>query len=348
MRRSTLNAIIAFVLVVVLAIGVTITCAIGSSGFTNSNFSTWFNSWGKGSKVEQEIVDQHDSGLISPGEASGDGMKITAATIASSLYETYGISPIAEAALTLTVTPTPADAELTGGKFTIAFKNASSAWATGKTVTEYVTLSQSNEKQATVSCLKAFGEPIVITYTVKGENGANKTATYQLDYRARITGAARGLLLNNSERYDIHGDEAYEYVNPTSLDATLLFSEHTIQETFTITSCKIALSDVAKAQLKEQNITPVKNEITNGAKISGAELTWDITGLMDTIFGATAWKTAAFREVAENGTCLFNIFITVTDGYSECIVDDEGIGFREGFPKAAQSVQFSGGSQHTF
>lgn len=290
-----------------------------------------------------------DSGLVSPGEASGDGMKITAATIASSLYETYAVPMAAEAALTLTVTPTPADAELTGGKFTIAFKNASSAWATGKTVTEYVTLSQSNEKQATVSCLKAFGEPIVITYTVKGENGSNKTATYQLDYRARITGF-RGLLLNGDEHYAVY-DDTISYIEPTSLDATLLFSEHTIQETFTITSCKIALSDVAKAQLKEQNITPVKNEITNGAKISGAELTWDITGLMDNFFGAAAWKTAAFRTAIDNADYnFFEITIDISDNYST--FDFGGTSYlsfkADSLPKAAQNVQFSGGSQHTF
>ena len=309
-----------------------------------------------GKKVTKEPETQtgeeeQESGLVSPGEVEMNGIKITAATLSAPMYEAYGAPRGAEAALTLTVTPTPADAELPGAKFTMAFKNASSAWATGKTVTEYVTLSQSNEKQATVSCLKAFGEPIVITYTVKGENDANKTATYQLDYRARIIDRVDGALYyNNDKSYNtsVHDYDSWSFVAPKSLNMTLEVSDHTIQETFTVSECRIVLTDNVKNSLQSKNITPVKTELSGGAKMNGLEFTWDITGLMDTIFGATAWKTAAFREVAENGTCLFNIFITVTDGYSEHIVDDEGIGFREGFPKAVQSVQFSDGSQHTF
>lgn len=321
-----------------------------------------------GKKVTKEPETQseeegQESGLVSPGEVEMNGIKITAATLSAPMYEAYGAPRGAEAALTLTVTPTPADAELTGAKFTMAFKNASSAWATGKTVTEYVTLSQSNERSATVSCLKAFGEPIVITYTVKGENDANKTATYQLDYRARI---AKGNVRFGGVYFEIaKKDLGYALIDNESDKIELLFtySDYTVKDTFTADETTFKFTETFKAACQSAGVTlpeitpgkiktftfPADSSNTKGiyfelpyASGSGAPV--------ELLFGKTAYKTNAFRDVvtAQNDTGIFELTVKATDGHTT-FSKSANLGINlSGFPKAVQSVQFSDGSQHTF
>lgn len=301
---------------------------------------------------------KQDSGLVSPEEVVANGIKIAAAPISPSLYNTYAVPRTAEAALTLTVTPTPADAELTGAKFTIAFKNASSAWATGKTVTEYVTLSQSNEKQATVSCLKAFGEPIVVTYTVKGENGANKTATYQLDYRARIVDC--GVKFGGITLALTKSDLGYAMMDNESdkIQLVLIYSDYTVKDTFTADETTFKFTETFKAACKSASVT--LPEITPGTVSTASTNTNNITfelpyasgsgAPVELLFGKTAFKTSAFREVvtAQNATGIFELTVKATDGHTTFAKSvNYGLNL-SAFPKAAQSVQFSGGSQHTF
>ena len=73
--------------------------------------------------------------------------------------------------LTITATVSPDNsADNTGLDWSMAFKNPSSAWATGKTLSDYMTLTPSGadvagSKTVSVKCLKPFGEQIVITAT---------------------------------------------------------------------------------------------------------------------------------------------------------------------------------------
>ena len=86
---------------------------------------------------------------------------------------------------TVTATVTPANVvqydKLVWG---IAFKNESSAWANGKTVTDYVTISVSEDSlTCTVTCKQAFAEQVVI----KVHDRLNCAyATLNVDYLKRI------------------------------------------------------------------------------------------------------------------------------------------------------------------
>ncbi len=64
---------------------------------------------------------------VSHGSAFGGGE-----TCLEREYEAYGVSAQAETAYTLTATITPSDAANKAVDWTIAFKNASSEWATEK------------------------------------------------------------------------------------------------------------------------------------------------------------------------------------------------------------------------
>ena len=94
-------------------------------------------------------------------------MQLTASKLSSAEYAENGVSAIAESAYTLTATITPSDAGNKAVDWTVAFKNGSSTWATGKTVTDYVTVTPTSEGSLTarVECKAAFGSQIVVTVT---------------------------------------------------------------------------------------------------------------------------------------------------------------------------------------
>lgn len=104
----------------------------------------------------------------------------------------------------LTATITPNDAITVGFTWTVSFKNASSSWATGKTVTDYVTVTKdsSNDLKATVTCLKPFGEQIIVKIKC---DYSDASATATVDYKARVAS----------------GSVTFESQTPPSEDITL-------------------------------------------------------------------------------------------------------------------------------
>lgn len=89
------------------------------------------------------------------------------------------------ASLTATVTPSDANQAVT---WAIEFVNSSSTWANGKTVTDYVELSNANQPSVNVTCKAPFGEQIKITCT-SAENSA-VSASCTVDFLQSITGAS--------------------------------------------------------------------------------------------------------------------------------------------------------------
>ena len=90
--------------------------------------------------------------------------------------------------VTLTATVKPDSAADKTVDWAVAFVNPSSEWATGKTVTDYVTVTPSSDGSttATVKCLRPFGEQIKVTVTSR--TNANATASCTVDFSARLGG----------------------------------------------------------------------------------------------------------------------------------------------------------------
>ncbi|MGN0804945.1 MAG: hypothetical protein ACI4MS_06150 [Candidatus Coproplasma sp.] len=145
--------------------------------------SEWFN-------TEQTETENEDSNLSSGGAIVGniESNGISLLSEAVPLYSSGddGVSTAAETAYVLTATVTPSNATYKDILWSINFKNSSSTWASGKTVTDYVTIAASgtNNSSCTVTPVKAFGEPIIITATTKD---GGYTATCQVDYVKRIS-----------------------------------------------------------------------------------------------------------------------------------------------------------------
>lgn len=89
--------------------------------------------------------------------------------------------------ITVNATVKPDTAANKAVDWAVSFANPESAWATGKTVTNYVTVTPSADGSttATVNCLEAFGEQIIITVTSRANELA--TASMTVDYRQRVT-----------------------------------------------------------------------------------------------------------------------------------------------------------------
>lgn len=112
-------------------------------------------------------------------EESSNGIKLTAVKLLSSEYDDYGVAPTAESAYTLNVTYRPSYVTNADVSWKVEFVNPNSEWATGKTVTDYVTLSSDN-KSATITVHKAFSEQIKIT--VSSVENPNLKASCVCDY----------------------------------------------------------------------------------------------------------------------------------------------------------------------
>lgn len=95
-------------------------------------------------------------------------------------------SAVTGESVTITATVEPDnEAENTGVDWTAAWKNAGSVWASGKSVSDYVTLTPAGEnyaasKSVTLENLQPFGEQIIIKATARDDPGI--TATCTADY----------------------------------------------------------------------------------------------------------------------------------------------------------------------
>ena len=124
--------------------------------------------------------------IINSGEEYG--ISLTSELIAPDDYDNYGISTQAETAYTFVGTAydengssngVPQDMEATAN-----WKNASSSWASGKNVEQYIKVTKTGANQFQVSCLQGFGEPAILT--IKSAH-STASATKQFDYVKRVS-----------------------------------------------------------------------------------------------------------------------------------------------------------------
>lgn len=90
--------------------------------------------------------------------------------------------------VTLRATITPENATNKAVDWSVSFVNASSSWASGKTVTDYVTVTPTEDGSliAEVECKEAFGEQIKITVVSRDNPGAVAECT--VDYKQKFSG----------------------------------------------------------------------------------------------------------------------------------------------------------------
>ena len=192
--------------------------------------------WGEDPAVETPAGETANGGAII-GESHGSGVKLMSTKIAAADYEEYGVSPMAETAYQLTATITPSNATNKAVDWSVAFVNASSSWASGKTVTDYVTVTPTSDGAltATVECLQDFGEQIKVTAASRAY--PDKKAECTVDYAKRIDSVSF-LMQPSSGGSAVTVTSAEESVTLPTMDCSLTltpsftYSDYTVEDTF--------------------------------------------------------------------------------------------------------------------
>ncbi len=96
------------------------------------------------------------------------------------------LSETANEGITLVATVEPSYATKTAVDWSVSFANPESEWATGKTVTDYVTITPTEEGSltATLECIAPFGEQIIVKVVSKEKPEISDTCP--LEYMRRV------------------------------------------------------------------------------------------------------------------------------------------------------------------
>ena len=328
---------------------------------------------------EEQIEEATGGGLVSPDELESNGIKFTATAIPVELYSEYGIATIAESALQLTVTPTPAEADMSSGKFAIKFKNASSEWANGKTLSEYGTLQTVDTTHANFTCLKAFGEQIIVEYSVTGEKDGQfttLTAEYPLDYAKRITNLTGAFSVGSSFGSSLRTDQKPTYTNTTepsgyncialkkaydqttnwNITFTPSFSDGTVSDAPTLKNISFKFTDGFKGIVESKGTLPTFTPSVTAS--NGYTLTFP-ANTIKSMFGSNIQNGNITSAVISTFAQCANVNSTRATGVFQLTFDAVGtystynasflIGVAYGgYTSVAQSIDWEGGAGHIF
>ena len=299
-------------------------------------------------KPEAAAPEQEEGGaVITEGESSG--IKLMSAKIAREDYAANGISPMAETAYQLTATITPENATNKAVDWTIAFVNAESEWATGKTVTDYVTVTPTADGALTanVECLQAFGEQVRVTVTSRDNTAVKANAT--VDYTEKLSSVKAtfgSTVLTNGMTKSFDLDASGQPAEVWTFDYTT--SAHTIADEYT-TTVKISFADGVSAVESAVGV-----EFTwAGETITSGMPSFDKT-FFDKVFvtesGAVSSNPTQYNKLVSAlsaGVTLFEVEVSTTGEYGdktdtyEVKVTSDGLNIRvEGIELGDTSIIF--------
>lgn len=191
-EKVKMKAIIRTIIVVILI------AAVAAIGWLSYGFREWDpNAW-KGEIEDltaQEPVVDGDGNELDP---DGVNPLPSAMTFSSALNLAGEATSVTVHA---TINPSTVADTFKALDWSVAWNDPDSAWAFGKTVTDYVTVTPISDgaATATIACSQAFGEQIVLTCASRYFTSVKTTAT--IDYRAKVNGFSA----------------TYHYSPPTSL-----------------------------------------------------------------------------------------------------------------------------------
>ena len=168
----------------VLLTATTLCMAIGFTGCKSEQTETAFENG-----IEQVV--ETPTATVKP--SMSNGISLMSTVIPTSDYATYGVSAQAEVAYTLVATVNPSTAANKKVDWTIAWLEPNSTFATGKTVTDYVTVAPMSDGSttATVTCYQPFEGEIIVTVTTR-EGG------FQADCIVTFTGVPTTISVSSS------------------------------------------------------------------------------------------------------------------------------------------------------
>lgn len=151
------------------------------AGIVLAGITQGFQNWNFGAETieEQSELNENSGGSLIVSEiTSSSNIKLASSDATATAASTSGV--------TLTATITPSTATDKTVDWSVEFVNASSSWASGKTASDYLSVTPTSDGSttATVSAISAFGEQIKITVTCR--TNTDITASCTVDYGERL------------------------------------------------------------------------------------------------------------------------------------------------------------------
>ncbi len=219
--------LIAFILVGVMLLGIIL---------------GWFEKKNNPTDTEEmfELETSDEGGLTASELESSSGISLMSAVIPRSEYAVNAIDADAEKAITLTATVTPGDSEYQAVDWSAEF--VSETWATGKKVSDYVTVSPTGNLTATVTCKQAFGAQVKVTATCRISPQSSAVCTF--DYAKKPLTLQRSTMLTSVTGSDNFGSgdlvsshvttDSYYNNYKGTFSVKTYSSTYTVDDTFTL------------------------------------------------------------------------------------------------------------------
>lgn len=170
-------------LIVIVLIAATVAIGFFSSGFRNWTKEDWQNVW---DETFEDPTPEQDDGSVT--DENGNELDQTAVNpMPSSMAFSLPMAAEGETlSVTISATVKPETAINKNVDWEIFWVNPESEWASGKTVTDYVTVAATSDGSttATVTCLQPFGEQISIKVTSRANTDVY--AVCAVDYIRKI------------------------------------------------------------------------------------------------------------------------------------------------------------------
>jgi hypothetical protein len=232
-KKDKIKWIITLVVGVILSAGVVASLVLG---VLNNNTQTQQNE-------ESVSAVTYDSNLqVKP--TSTSRMALSAKLMSASADGIASIAETDETSYRLTATVLPENADDKTVDWSIAWANASSTWASGKSVTDYLAITPTSDGAVTADlvCKGAFGEQAIVTVTSRNNPQASTTAT--VDYRKKVTTTTTVLSGSTSDikTWNTSSDNAlYDFNN--------VWSDGTIDDSVSSQSISVTTSSALRTQL---------------------------------------------------------------------------------------------------
>lgn len=319
-RKSNILAVVVVILIVALIVGA---LAALSSGFTNWDVKTWFGgeesvkTEDNENTVTSPVIDDQGTPMLGGVVNNMPTRMLFSHSVATMSADSSGYTSVTIQATVLPETVVNKEVD-----WSVSWANKDSAWATSKTVTDYVTVTPQNDGSttATVKCLKDFGEQIIVTVTSR--DNVNTKAQCTVDFYQRIN----DISLSFSDEYatyssntlisdfDSTGNNTLYFTgNNKNVDTVTSYSSYTVSDTFDYTY-KLTWNSNYLLQLGNHSIRYLSGVNDEGQPIDEATEPKVITELSTGLF-------FGYQTEIASGYTVLNIMIdgTTLNNYVEAI-----------------------------
>ena len=211
---------------------------------------------------DEDIVSDNDGNKLNDGDfhPMPAGMLFAPSAMANTQDEEMKVNIVA--------TITPNDAANKAVDWTVTFVNATSAWANGKTATDYITAEPTTDGAltATVTCKAAFGEQIKITVTSRDNPDAS--ASCMVDYKQQFEGylfsasqTGKTPTLNNSTK---KGKIYADFNNAEQLKITYSYKKSSVY-TVALSDSEIAAPATVDVVIENAALKTAMNDAKSGS-----------------------------------------------------------------------------------